>query len=130
MRYLSLNEVLDLHALVIDQSGGAPGVRDMNALDSAVSQPQMTFGGVELYPTLVDKAAALGFSIVMNHPFLDGNKRVGHAAMETFLILNGCEINATLDEQEQLVLRLGAGEVQRSDFVEWLRGRVVPHRPS
>ena len=65
--YLTLSEVLDLHNLVIQQSGGAPGVRDMNLLDSAVVQPQMTFSGQDLYPTLAEKAAALAFSLVMHH---------------------------------------------------------------
>ena len=69
----------------------------------------MTFGGQELYPGLADKAAALGFSLVCNHPFVDGNKRVGHAAMETFLVLNGWELAAGVDEQEQVILRLAAG---------------------
>src|SRR5690242_19069572 len=102
MRYLTLSEVLEMHRLVLEQSGGAGGVRDQNALESALAQPQMSFGGEELYPTLVEKASALAFSLVMNHPFVDGNKRVGHAAMETFLVLNGYEIHASVDEQEQV----------------------------
>ena len=73
----------------------------------------MTFGGEDLYPTLVDKAAALGFSLILNHPFLDGNKRIGHAVMEVFLILNGYEISATVDEQEQVILALAAGRMSR-----------------
>jgi death-on-curing protein len=121
MRYLTLSEVLVLHRQVIADSGGAAGVRDVNALDSAVGQPQMSFGGQELYPTLADKAAALAFSIVMNHPFVDGNKRVGHAAMETFLVLNGHELNATVDEQEQVILQLAAGSLARPDFTEFVR---------
>ena len=85
MRYLTLGEVLDLHRRVIEQSGGADGVRDLGGVESAVAQPPMTFGGDELYPTSESKATALCFSLVMNHPFVDGNKRIGHAAMETFL---------------------------------------------
>lgn len=72
MRYLTLNEVLDSYRQVMEQSGGAFGVHDLNALDSAIAQPRMTFGGEELYPTAVEKASALGFSLVMNHPFVDG----------------------------------------------------------
>jgi death on curing protein len=72
----------------------------------------MTFGGEDLYPSLLEKAAALGFSIIMNHPFVDGNKRTGHAAMETFLILNGMEINASVDEQERVVLAIASGELE------------------
>jgi len=89
VRYLNLEELLELHRMVLRQSGGTPGLRDPNGLESALAQPRMTFGGEDLYPSLVEKAAALGFSLVMNHPFIDGNKRIGHAAMETFLVLNG-----------------------------------------
>jgi death on curing protein len=81
----------------------------------------MTFGGEDLYPSLLEKAAALGFSIIINHPFVDGNKRTGHAAMETFLILNGMEINASVDEQERVVLAISSGELEREAFVEWLQ---------
>lgn len=89
----------------------------------------MTFGGEDLYPTLVEKAAALGFSLIKNHPFVDGNKRVGHAALETYLVLNGYEIAAAVDEQEGVILRLSAGELDREAFTGWLRSRVVPSTP-
>ena len=121
-RYLTLTEVLDLQGLVIGQSGGMQGIRDMSALESALAQPEMTFGGQELYPTLEEKAACLGFSLVKNHPFMDGNKRIGHAAMETFLVLNGYEIDASVNEQEQIILQLAASAIARSEFTEWVRG--------
>ena len=126
MRYLTLNEVLDLYQQVMEQSGGAVGIRDLNALESAVAQPHMTFGGEELYPTVVEKASALGFSLVMNmnHPFVDGNKRIGHAAMETFLVLNGFEINASVDEQERVILQLAASELDRDEFTKWLHTHI------
>jgi death-on-curing protein len=125
-RYLSLVEVLELHFQIIEHSGGVLGIRDLSLLESALAQPRMTFGGEELYSTLLDKAAALGFSIIMNHPFLDGNKRTGHAALETFLILNGMEINASVDEQENIVLRVASGEFNREIFVQWLRQHTIP----
>jgi death on curing protein len=125
MRYLSLAEVLELHRRVIEQAGGSMGLRDMGALESAVAQPRMTFGGEDLYPSLVEKAAALCFSLVQNHPFVDGNKRVGHAAMETFLVLNGFEIDATTDAQEKLILALAAGELSREALVHWLNRHVT-----
>ena len=75
MRYLSLAEVLTLHERVVAQSGGATGLRDMGALQSATAQPRATFDGVDLYASLAEKAAALAFSLVSNHPFVDGNKR-------------------------------------------------------
>lgn len=85
MRYLTVEEVLALHSRVIASSGGSLGVRNHNALHSAGAQPQMTFGGVDLYVTLARKAAALAHSLISNHPFIDGNKRVGHAAIEVML---------------------------------------------
>ena len=126
MRYLALHEVLELYRRIMEQSGGAAGVRDLNALESALAQPRITFGGQELYPTIVEKAAALGFSLIKSHPFVDGNKRTAHAAMETFLVLNGYEIRASVDEQERVMLQVAAGEMTRERFVEWLRKHIVP----
>jgi death-on-curing protein len=124
IRYLTLEEVLELHRLLLEQSGGLDGVRDLGGLDSALAQPQMTFGGQDLYPSLAEKAAALGFSLVCNHPFMDGNKRVGHAALETFLVLNGWELTASVDEQEQVILRLAAGTLKREEFTAWVQSRL------
>lgn len=124
MRSLILAEVRFLHARILAQSGGAAGIRSQSALESALAQPFMTFAGDELYPTLIEKAAALGFSLIMNHPFVDGNKRIGHAVMETFLILNGYEIIADVDEQEQVVLQLAAGEIARDEWIAWLHRHV------
>src|SRR5262249_50831857 len=101
----------------------------LGGLDSAIAQPQMTFGGQELYPSLGAKAAALGFSLVCNHPFVDGNKRVGHAAMETFLVLNGWELAAGVDEQEQLILRLAAGDLKREEFTAWVESHLQQRSP-
>jgi len=125
MRHLSLLEILELHEAVIASSGGSRGIRDIGALESAVNQPRLTFDKSDLYPDIISKAAALCFSLVMNHPFIDGNKRVGHAAMETFLILNGFEINATVDEQERIILDLAAGQMKRDAFVFWLNDHTT-----
>jgi len=128
MRYLTVEEVLILHNRVIEQTGGGLGVRDQGGLEAAVAQPKMTFGGEELYPTLVEKAAALGVSLAMNHPFVDGNKRTAHMAIEVFLILNGFEIEASVDEQETVMLDLAAGTLKREAFAKWLEQRVQPRR--
>jgi death-on-curing protein len=93
----------------------------LRLLDSALAQPRATFGGQDLHPTVLEKAAALCASLVQNHPFLDGNKRVGHAAMATFLMLNGVEIVGSTDDQERLILDLAAGERRREDVLAWLR---------
>jgi death-on-curing protein len=129
MRHLSLGELIELHRRIIEQSGGADGIRDLGLAESALAQPQMSFGGDELYPTLADKASALCFSLVLNHPFVDGNKRVGHAAMETFLIMNGFELNADVDDAESVILHLAAGEIERREFNDWVAANVVPADP-
>ena len=126
MRYLSLGEVLELHRRIIAATGGASELRDLGALESAVAQPRMTFGGEDLYPDLPSKAAALGFSLIQNHPFVDGNKRVGHAALETLLVLNGSELDAPVAEAEQVILDVAAGTRDRAGFLEWIQQRVRP----
>ena len=124
MRYLTLVEVLALHERVVRQTGGAGGLRSLERLEGAVAQPRATYAGQDLYPDVVAKGAALGYSLIQGHPFLDGNKRVGHAAMETFLILNGWVLNADVDEQERVVLSVAAGQMNRSDFTAWLRTKT------
>ena len=125
MRYLSLEEIIALHVRVISQSGGIAGLRDRGAIESAVAQPEMTFSGDDLYPTIAEKAAALGHSLIQTHPFLDGNKRVGHAAIEVFLVLNGYEIGAPVDEQEQIVFRVASGGMSRAELGEWLKLNII-----
>jgi death on curing protein len=121
IRYLTLAEVLTLHAELLASSGGAAGVRDLGRVQAALAQPMITFDGLELYPTLIAKAGALGFSLIQGHPFIDGNKRVGHAAMEVFFLLNGLEIAASIDEQERTVLAVAAGTLSREAFTDWLQ---------
>ena len=116
---------MEIYNGVIKQSGGGVGIRDLGVLESVVAQPRMTFNGEELYPTIVEKASALGFSLIQNHPFVDGNKRAGHAAMETFLMFNGYEISANVDEQVEIILGVASGKVDRVDFTEWLKNHVV-----
>ena len=118
IRYLTLAEVVDRHRRLLKAAGGAPRIRDLGALEAAIAQPKATFGGMDLYPTLVEKAAALCLSLVLDHPFVDGNKRVGHAAMETFLV--------GVDEQERLMLDLAAGRVDRSRLTDWVRRHLKP----
>jgi len=125
MRYLSLIEILELHEAIISSSGGARGIRDLKALESAINQPRVTFNEIDLYPDIISKAAALCFFIVMSHPFIDGNKRVGHAAMETFLVLNGYEIKATIDEQEKIIMDLAAGGIKLEEFTNWVRSHAI-----
>ena len=125
MKYLKVEQVLRTHTRVVEQSGGDPGVRDLGLLESAVAQPRAGFGGKDLYPELADKAAALAFSLVKNHPFADGNKRTGYAAMMMFLSRNGYTIEAPIDERETIFLRLAAGDLDRDGFLAWVRDRIV-----
>jgi death-on-curing protein len=125
MRYLSLLEVLELHKAIIASSGGSNDIRDIKALESAINQPRITFDETDLYPDIISKASALCFFIVMNHPFLDANKRVGHAAMEIFLMLNGYEIKATVYEQEKIIIDLASGNITHKEFTHWLKSHII-----
>jgi death-on-curing protein len=128
--FLTLSQILFLHQRLIQQSGGTPDLRDMAALESAVAQPKMTFDEKELYPSLSDKAAALGYSLIKNHPFIDGNKRICHAAMEVFLVLNGYEIDASVADQEKIILQLATGKMERAELVHWLKDHMVRFKPA
>lgn len=125
MRYLSLEQVIEIQRRVIERTGGGHGIRDAGALASAIAQPAVTFDRVDLYPTLAEKAAAIAHAIVQNHPFIDGNKRTGHAAMEILLLLNGYEISASVDEQEAFFLNVAAGRVERAELAAWIGQRMV-----
>jgi len=128
MEYLNKERVIRMHRALLRHSGGLDGIRDMGALESAVAQPTMAFGGEDLYPTLIEKAAALGFSLIMNHPFHDGNKRVGHASMEAFLELNGHRIEASVGEGERSILAIAAGQAGRDELIAWLREHVIERK--
>ena len=124
MKYLNFNQVLDIYKKIISSTGGKPGLRDGELLKSSLNKPLMTFQGEDLYPALTDKAGILCYSIIMNHPFTDGNKRAGHAVMEVFLIMNGYEIIADIDEQEKTILKIASGEINIKSFTEWLENHI------
>lgn len=121
MRHLSVAEVLTLHRLIMEQAGTTALLRDLGALESAVAQPRHSFAGEDLYPTLAAKAGALGFSLIQNHPFLDGNKRVGHAAIVAFLRINGQRLATSVDEAERTILGVASGELSREELVQWIQ---------
>ena len=125
MRCRTLAELIELRRRIIEQSGGANGVRDLGLAESALAQPPMSFGGHEPYPTLAEEAAALWFSLVMNHPFVDGNQRIGHAARETILLMNGFQLDAGIDDSEFVILRLAAGQLDRQASTEWVATHVT-----
>jgi len=121
--YLSLDQVLSLHKAQVDEFGGAHGLRDKGSLESALARPQLTFGGEDLYKEMADKAAALWHSLVANHPFIDGNKRVGAMAAELFLGLNGVDLLATDEELVEATMAAAGGEMSAESLAIWIRQR-------
>ena len=128
MRFLKLNEVLYLHQQLLKQSGGTEGIRDLGALESAIAQPQMTFDGVDLYPTLIDKTAALGFSLINNHPFVDGNKRVGFESMRLMLRMNGYDIHASQSDKYSFVMDIAEGNMGEQEIADWIKTNSTKQR--
>lgn len=120
MDYLSLTEVLLVHARLIQQTGGAEGVRDLALLESAVAGPKAMFGGEDLYPDLREKAAALMQSLIQNHPFIDGNKRTGLAAAGIMLERNGYRFTADNDQVFDLTMKVARGDIRQKEITRWL----------
>ena len=118
---LSLDDILSLHALLVENTGGGDGIRDNGLLSSAVYSPYQTFGEVELYPTLIEKGARLGYALVSNHAFIDGNKRIGLLAMLTFFELNGVTLTFTNAELITLGLSLAQGKTDYNGLLTWLK---------
>ena len=109
---ISVKEAEEIHKILIEAFGGSHGLRDKAGLDSALARPFQTFGNNDLYPTSVHKAAALIESLLVNHPFIDGNKRTGYVLMRIFLIDNGLDINATQEEKYNFVLNIASGKTK------------------
>ena len=119
-----LDEVLAIHQLLIEEFGGSTGIRDQGALEAALSRPMQTFDEKELYPTPVEKAAAILESIVVNHPFFDGNKRMGYVLMRMVLLEAEIDFEAAQEEKYELVIRVAKGELNSSDIAEWLKEKI------
>jgi death-on-curing protein len=128
VRYLSLGAVLYLHEQLIQRFGGAQGIRDEGALQSALARPRSTFGGQSLYPTLFEKAAALFESLCINHPFVDGNKRVAYAGSGIFLELNGWRLQAETEDAVAFTLDVAAGKRGKEEIRVWLEQHCLPRR--
>ena len=121
---ISVKEAEEIHKILIEAFGGSHGIRDMAGLDSALARPFQTFGNNDLYPTSVHKAAALIESLLVNHPFIDGNKRTGYVLMRIFLIDNGLDINATQEEKYNFVLKIASGKTKFEEIIDWLTKHV------
>lgn len=120
MRKLTVKQVIDLHTQVVMNTGGSDGIRDMGLLESAVNAPFQSFGGHDVYPTIYEKAARLGFGLVQNHAFIDGNKRIAAHSLLIFLELNDIEIDCTEFELFSTFYKLAASEVTFDDLVDWI----------
>lgn len=118
---ISLTDILQLHEYSIDEYGGSRGVRDEGLLLSAISRPYQTFDGKELYSAPIEKAAAVGESLIVNHPFVDGNKRVGMLVMLAFLKEYGLEVTAQSDELYNLIISISTGTLGFEGIVDWLQ---------
>lgn len=128
--YLSVNDVLDLHAEAIAQFGGMDGLRSQDLLESAVFQPQQSLFGEDAYPSFSSKAAAYAYFIAMNHAFFDGNKRTAAAAMLTFLYLNGFHLNRPDKTIENVIAQMAAKECSKGGFFHWVELAMKPYMES
>jgi death-on-curing protein len=120
VKRISTDQIIEIHSRLTGQTGGVEGIRDMNLLDSAVMSPFQTFGGTDLYPDLHTKVAQMGYQLINNHPFLDGNKRIGIHIMFLFLLINGNVIAATDKEKIDLGLGIAQGHLKPGDICHWL----------
>ena len=120
MKTLSKNQVTALHSALIREFGGIDGIRDEGLLESALAAPFQTFGGEPVYPSLQAKAAQLGFGLIRNHPFVDGNKRIGAHTMLVFLAVNGIELRYEQQELIDIVLSVASGQIDRQGLLQWI----------
>ena len=125
MKKLTKEQIKMLHSALVERFGGQDGLRDEGMLDSALNTPFQTFSGSELYPDLLSKAARLAFGLIADHPFIDGNKRIGTHAMLIFLRLNNVELEYDDDDLITLILGTAAGENDDKTILEWLKNHIV-----
>jgi death on curing protein len=128
-----IEDILEVHQYSIANFGGSSGLRDKGSLESAIARPFQTFGGEDLYPSIFEKAAALGESLIVNHPFVDGNKRTGFLAMvalledvvEGDLVSSGFVLNATNEAAYDFCIKISTGEIKFDEIVEWLKNNSI-----
>ena len=117
---ISVKEAEEIHKILINTFGGSHGLRDLSSLESALARPFQSFENQELYPSVILKAAALLESILINHPFIDGNKRLGYTLMRLFLLSNGLDIKASQDDKYEFIISVASGEKDFDSITEWL----------
>lgn len=125
MIFLEYEQVIKLHSSLISKTGGIDGVRDENLLDSALKAPFQTFGGKDLYPDILDKASQLCYSLIENHPFADGNKRIGVHLTLIFLKLNNIELKYSQQELIYFGLNVAAGKLNKDNIKNWLKNHEI-----
>ena len=123
MKTISKAALLRMHDLLAKETGGDPSLRDGGLLESALASPFASFGAEELYPTLPEKAARLGFTLMKNHPFADGNKRIGMLALLTLLALNGAPLCTSSSEIARVGISVASGEMSYEELLSWVRAR-------
>ena len=126
---ISQHETEELHKVLIEKFGGTTGLRDIGGLQSALSRPFQTFNNVDLYPSVLEKAAALIESILNNHPFIDGNKRTGYVLTLLFLMSSGYDINASQDVKYQFVIDIASGKMKFEKILNWLQIHTISFQP-
>lgn len=118
---IAITEVEIIHTILIDRFGGAHGIRDIDALESAIARPFQTFDNSDLYPSVIEKAASLMESILINHPFVDGNKRSGYMLLRIFLLSNNVDISASQDNKYEFVIGVASGVLKYDSILAWLK---------
>jgi death-on-curing protein len=121
VKYLSVEQILEIHEVLIKRYGGSHGIRDGGLLESAVFRSQTVIFGEEAYPTLFEKCAVLGYSIIQNHPFLDGNKRAGFAAIHLMLLINAYDLTSTSEEEISMTKDVASGKIHEVEIAKWLK---------
>lgn len=125
MIFFDYEQAVKIHSILIKKTGGIDGVRDKNLLDSALKAPFQTFGGTELYPTILDKASQFCYSLIENHPFFDGNKRIGVHLTLLFLKLNNIELSYSQSELIEFGLNIASGKMNKDDIKNWLNSHII-----
>jgi len=123
--FINETMVVKINARQIEKFGGTAGIRDRGLLESALAQPQATFAGELLHPTIYEQAAAYLYHLAMNHPFIDGNKRTAFATMDAFLRMNGYSLNITDDRAYDLVMQVARGTMSKSELASFLEGAIA-----
>lgn len=122
---INLKEIIEVHSLLIKKYGGLDGIRDLNLLISSINRPFQTFDGADLYDTPIKKASALFESLIINHPFYDGNKRIAYVAMMNFLFYYSIDIKASQDEKYEFVIAAASGKKRFDDIEKWLIEKCI-----